>query len=63
MCPTDITDLYGERPRPEGIQLAFYDESPNTVAERIAAAIAARAGQAVSAVPNATRGHWNRPVD
>lgn len=61
--PTDITDLYGELPRPEGIQLAFYDESPETVSERVAAAIAAREGKAVSAVPNATRGHWNRPVD
>ncbi|MBQ7092792.1 MAG: U32 family peptidase, partial [Clostridia bacterium] len=61
--PTDITDLDGELPRPEGIQLAFYDESPETVSERVAAAIAAREGKAVSAVPNATRGHWNRPVD
>ena len=61
--PTDITDLYGELPKPEAIQLALYDESPETVSERIAAAFAAREGKAVSAVPNATRGHWNRPVD
>ena len=61
--PTDITDLYGELPVPEAVQLAFYDESPQAVSERIAAALAAREGRAVSAVPNATRGHWNRPVD
>lgn len=61
--PTDIIDLYGELPRPESIQLAFYDENAETVSERIAAAIAAREGRAVAAVSNATRGHWNRPVD
>ena len=61
--PTDITDLYGELPKPEAVQLAFYDESPETVSERVKAAVAARSGKAVSAAANATRGHWNRPVD
>ena len=61
--PTDITDLYGELPKPEAVQLAFYDESPDAVSERIAAATAARDGKSVQAVSNATRGHWNRPVD
>ena len=61
--PTDIIDLYNELPLPEGIQLAFYDESPEMVSERVKAAIAAREGKAVAAAANATRGHWNRPVD
>lgn len=61
--PTDIIDLYGELPAPEGIQLAFYDESPQVVEERVKAAASARNGIRVSAMPNATRGHWNRPVD
>ncbi len=61
--PTDITDLYGELPRPEAVQLAFYDESPEAVSERIGAAVASREGRTVSPVDNATRGHWNRPVD
>ncbi len=61
--PTDITDLYGELPRPEAVQLAFYDEGPEKVRERIAAAMAARDGENVSPAKNATRGHWNRAVD
>lgn len=61
--PTDITDLYGELPKPEAAQLAFYDEGPETVRQRIAAAMAARDGKRVSPAKNATRGHWNRAVD
>ena len=61
--PTDITDLYGELPMPEAVQLAFYDEGPEKVRERIAAAMAARDGRKVSPAKNATRGHWNRAVD
>lgn len=61
--PTDITDLYGELPEPEAVQLAFYDEGPEKVRERIAAAMAARDGRKVSPAKNATRGHWNRAVD
>ena len=61
--PTDITDLYGELPEPEAVQLAFYDEAPEKVRERIAAAMAARDGRKVSPAKNATRGHWNRAVD
>ena len=61
--PTDITDLYGELPEPEAVQLAFYDEAPERVRERIAAAMAARDGRKVSPAKNATRGHWNRAVD
>ena len=61
--PTDITDLYGELPEPEAVQLAFYDEAPEKVRERIAAAMEARDGRKVSPAKNATRGHWNRAVD
>ena len=61
--PTDIIDLYGELPKPGAIQLAFYHESPEDVAERVSAAAAARQGKAVAAARSATRGHWNRPVD
>lgn len=61
--PTDIIDLYGELPAPEAVQLAFYDESPESVSERVKAAVTARNGERASSVPGATRGHWNRPVD
>jgi len=61
--PTDITDLYGELPKPEAVQLAFYDESPDAVSLRVLSAIAAREGKQVYQTANATRGHWNRPVD
>ena len=61
--PTDITDLYGELPKPEAVQLAFYDEDPERVRECIAAAMAARDGRRTSPPKNATRGHWNRAVD
>lgn len=61
--PTDITDLYGELPMPEAVQLAFYAESPDMVSERVKAAVAAREGGRVAVEAGATRGHWNRPVD
>lgn len=60
--PTDIIDLYRELPTPESIQLAFYDETPELVADRVKAAVQAGRGETVQPVPNSTRGHWARPV-
>lgn len=60
--PTDIIDLYSELPAPESIQLAFYDETPELVADRVKAAVHARRGEAVQPVSGSTRGHWARPV-
>jgi len=61
--PTDITDLFGQLPRPEAVQLAFYGEAPEAVAERIAAVRLALSGGSPMAPEGATRGHWARAVD
>ncbi|MCE5236354.1 MAG: U32 family peptidase [Clostridiaceae bacterium] len=60
---TDITDLVGSLPKPEAILLAFYNETPERVAERVRAAKAALAGGRVEPVPGATRGHFSRAVE
>ncbi|MDR0841525.1 MAG: DUF3656 domain-containing protein [Christensenellaceae bacterium] len=60
--PTDILDLVGELPPPEGLQLAFYDETPAQVTGRVRAAVLARGGETVAPPQNFTRGHWNRTV-
>lgn len=60
--PTDILDLYSELPRSESIQIAFYDETPALVADRVKVAIQAEKGETVQPVMGSTRGHWARPV-
>ncbi len=60
--PTDICDLYGRLPL-DRAQLVFWEETPEQTAERVRAAVLARAGTAVTSVENATRGHWTRAVD
>lgn len=60
---TDITDLAGSLPKPEAVLLAFYNEAPDSVAERVRAAKTALAGGRVEPVPGATRGHFSRSVE
>ena len=61
--PTDIIDLYTALPRPAAVQLSFYDESKEAVAERILSAIMSRDGDDVTPAENSTRGHWSRAVE
>ncbi|MBQ3107987.1 MAG: U32 family peptidase, partial [Clostridia bacterium] len=57
---TDIIAQSAELPAPLAWNLAFDLESPEEVALRVKAAIAARAGERTEPAANSTRGHWNR---
>ena len=61
--PTDVIDLFNGLPRPEAVQLCFYTESPDEVAERVAAAKGAAEGEKTAHADGITRGHWSRAVD
>ncbi len=60
---TNITDLYRTLPPVDAALLAFYEETPAEVAQRVENACRARAGEAVEPAVGATRGHWSRAVD
>jgi putative protease len=55
--PTDLTGVYQELPSPQSIRLDFFSESPDEIKERIHAARICG-----PAIPESTRGHWNRGV-
>ena len=61
--PTDIIDLYPTLPQPAAVQLSFYDETKEAVADRIRMAIMSRDGDDVTPAENSTRGHWSRAVE